>query len=75
MLVQSPRLAWSFATGGLMAISIGSDHVSSTCSTWFKIWRHVNIIVICWSSVSSKVDMGVVNTFETCGVLEIKIIP
>ncbi len=52
------------------------DSISTYCftsSTWLKIWKPIHTIVFCQSSVSSKVFMGVVNTFETCMVLDIKI--
>jgi hypothetical protein len=74
MLTQSPRLAWSFAIGWLMAPLTSSTSASSTSSAWLKIWRHVNAVVLYQSSVSSKVVMGVMNTSKACEVIEIKII-
>jgi hypothetical protein len=74
MLPQSPRLAWSSATGWFMAPSTCSTLASSTSLVWLKIWRPISAIVCYWSSVFSKVAMGVVNTSKACGVFEIKTI-
>jgi len=47
--------------------------VASTSSTWLKIWRPIGATIFYWLGVFSKVAMGVVNTSEACGVLDIKV--
>ncbi len=56
-----------------MISSTSSAPSAYTSSIWFKIWRPVDTTVFCQLGVFLKVIMGVVNTFETCGVLEIKV--
>jgi len=75
MLAQSSKFFRSFAIGWLTVPLMSLTLVSSTSSTWLKIWRLVGAIVtFCQLNVSSKVVMGVVNTFETYMVLIIKVI-
>jgi hypothetical protein len=56
-----------------MTFSIGSTPIASTSSIWLKNWKLVGAMTFCQLGVSSKVVMGVVNTFEACGVFDIKI--
>ncbi len=57
-----------------MAFLTGLTPTTSTSSTWFKNWKLVGAIAFYQPGVSSKVVLGVVNAFELCGVLDIKII-
>jgi hypothetical protein len=47
--------------------------ITSTSLTWLKIWRLVGTVEFYWSSVSSKVAMGIIHTFEACRALNIKV--
>ncbi len=73
MLAQSPRLDWPFVINLLMTSSTSSTPTASTSSIWFKIWRPVGTTSFYRSSVSLKVVTSVINTFEACGVLNIKV--
>jgi hypothetical protein len=57
-----------------MTSSTCSTTTTSTSSTWLKNWKLVGVVTLCQLGVSSKVIMGVVNTFDACGVLDTKVI-
>lgn len=44
-----------------------------TSSAWFRIWIHVYVAVFYRSGVSSKFIIGVINTSDAWGVLEITV--
>jgi hypothetical protein len=73
MLAQSCRLDWPFIIGLFMTSLTSLAPTVSTSSTRLKIWRLVGTTSFYQSCVSSKVVTSVINTFEACGVLNIKV--